>query len=477
MQGPGMHDVSTPGLSQLRDVVIDGVRSALFLKPGATAFQTSLRVAVALCAVHFVASLALSYALWRGQVAFDPYGLSGDIAFYGVMLFALAILPLSLFGISAGRLFVGAIAIALTCVLTGAALTYGFHGAFGDDAAAVPFAVLWLMLAWFLAALFRLVLALAQRLRWLAAGAAMLAGLAAAYALPYQSVLTGIGAAPTPSLLQAVADLVRPPAEEPKPTTPAQPRLDVETIMHRQPALLGSEIAQLKSPEGDAPNLYFLGMAASAEQDVFKREVTAVRDLFDTRFGTAGRSMLLINHRDTVNDVPLASVSNLAAALRHLGRTMRRDKDVLVLFITSHGIKGLVSVDFAGFPLNSMPAERLALVLDKAEIRNRVLIVSACYSGSLIPILRGDTTLILTAARDDRTSFGCNNENAWTYFGDAYFNQALRTETSFISAFDKAKDTIAAWEKRDGLTPSEPQMFVGDGIRTLLDALPPPKAP
>lgn len=44
----------------------------------------------------------------------------------------------------------------------------------------------------------------------------------------------------------------------------------------------------------------------------------------------------------------------------------------------------------------------------------------------------------MTAARAGRTSFGCGNGREWTYFGDALFNHALREETDFIKAFDKA---------------------------------------
>jgi len=212
-------------------------------------------------------------------------------------------------------------------------------------------------------------------------------------------------------------------------------------------------------------------MAPFASQDVFKREVTAVTALFNERFGTAGRSLALINHRDTVETTPLAIMTNLDAALARIGKLMRPDRDVLVLFVTSHGAEGYISVDFEGFRLNAITPASLATALDRAGIVNRVLVLSACHSGSFIERLKGDNTLILTAARADKTSFGCSNENEWTWFGDALFNRALRTETSFITAFEKARDMIREWEKRDGVTASEPQISVGTAIRTRLDAM------
>ena len=82
----------------------------------------------------------------------------------------------------------------------------------------------------------------------------------------------------------------------------------------------------------------------------------------------------------------------------------------------------------------------------------------------------------MAAARADRTSFGCTNGAAWTYFGDALFNNALRHQTDFVKAFDEAKALIEAWEfwrvimmqKR-----SEPQISVGSNIVKVLARLHP----
>jgi hypothetical protein len=68
----------------------------------------------------------------------------------------------------------------------------------------------------------------------------------------------------------------------------------------------------------------------------------------------------------------------------------------------------------------------------------------------------------------DRTSFGCSNENEYTYFGDAYFNQELRRQSSFIAAFDGAAATIAKRERAESLERSEPQIYVGPAIRAKL---------
>jgi hypothetical protein len=93
-----------------------------------------------------------------------------------------------------------------------------------------------------------------------------------------------------------------------------------------------------------------------------------------------------------------------------------------------------------------------------------VIVVSSCHSGSFIPALADPNTLVIAASRADRTSFGCEDRRQWTYFGDAYFNRALRQETSFRRAFERARQQIAEWEAEDGLRSSLPQIAGGEAL-------------
>ena len=76
--------------------------------------------------------------------------------------------------------------------------------------------------------------------------------------------------------------------------------------------------------------------------------------------------------------------------------------------------------------------------------------------------------IVLTAADEKSTSFGCSNEREWTYFGDALFNHGLRPEVSLEEAFRAARETIAQWEARDGLQPSNPQAHFGPALTARL---------
>jgi Peptidase C13 family len=244
--------------------------------------------------------------------------------------------------------------------------------------------------------------------------------------------------------------------------------LDVETTFYAQPGLVDRAAAGLAAEEPGITDLYFVGFGSYATQNVFRSEVEKVAALFADRFGAGGRSVILINHADTVDTVPVASVSNLKRLLPEIAARMNKDEDILFFFLTSHGSPGDPSVDFFPLQLNDLHADELDRMLDESGIKWRVIVVSACYSGSFIEPLKDDNSLIITAARADRTSFGCSNENEYTYFGDAYFNQALRQQRDFIAAFEQARKTIAARESAEDLTPSEPQIHVGAALRERL---------
>jgi len=238
----------------------------------------------------------------------------------------------------------------------------------------------------------------------------------------------------------------------------------IKAAQEAQPQLVECALAELQPSSPGSRQLYFVGFAGYGPEAVFKREVVAVRELFNERFGTRGRSVALINHATTVNEVPLASAQNLERVLRHLGGIMDTSRDTLFLFLTSHGERALLAVEMQGVRLANLTPAKLKAMLDRSGIRNRVIVVSACHSGSFIPALAGPTTMVIAAARADRTSFGCDDKREWTYFGDAYFNQALRQETSFKRAFERAKGLVEQWEKAENLLPSLPQMMGGEAL-------------
>ena len=244
-----------------------------------------------------------------------------------------------------------------------------------------------------------------------------------------------------------------------------------EDAFYAQNQVLTKSLDAVQYGEFAQSHWYFLGVAGAGYQDVFKSEVERIKEQFDTRFGTFGRSLVLINNPTTRTKIPIASRTSMDLALRRIGQQMNRESDVLFLYMTSHGLPNQFEMENAPIDLNDVDPKWLKESLDKAGIRWRVIVISACYSGSFVPALQDDNTLIITASAADRASFGCSNEADYTYFGRAFFDQAMREQTSVSAAFEQAKATVAQWESAQGFEASEPQWSIGKNMEFMLPQL------
>jgi hypothetical protein len=245
-----------------------------------------------------------------------------------------------------------------------------------------------------------------------------------------------------------------------------------EDVLIKQPELLYDALTSLEDERPGVTDLYFVGFAPFAGEDVFRKDVEVARELFDDRFDTDGRSVELINNPGTMLDTPFATVSNLRATLSEIGDIINPDEDVVMVYLSSHGTRDhKLSIEFPPLQLDALSPETLKQMLDDAGIKWRIIVVSACYSGGFIDPLKDDHSLIMTASAANRTSFGCGAESSATYFGDALFQHALRFEDSFLKAFDDAKKIIADRERSEKRTPSNPQIFVGRSMATKLPKL------
>ncbi|MBS0321636.1 MAG: peptidase C13 [Proteobacteria bacterium] len=251
-----------------------------------------------------------------------------------------------------------------------------------------------------------------------------------------------------------------------------------ENVLYAQPRVLQAALDGLDATAtAGGGHAWFVGVAGYAEQDVFMREIDRASALFRERYATEGRSIELVNNPATLATRPLATRTSLAWALERIGERMNADRDVLILFLTSHGTHDhRFILSFPPLALYDLTPTDLRGLLDRARIRNRVVVVSACYSGGFVDALRDPHTLVITAAAKDRSSFGCSNDADATWFGHAFFDEALRRTDSFTAAFADASAAIATREKAAGYEPSQPQIDVGADIGGVLAALARPAA-
>ena len=242
-----------------------------------------------------------------------------------------------------------------------------------------------------------------------------------------------------------------------------------EQVFYAQPRMVREALARLTPRVAGKPNLYVVTFAGDGGEDVFRNEAEYAAQLFAGRFGATAHTLVLENNPDTLATHPLASWSNLEDALDGVVKVMQPDQDILLLYVTSHGDQNHnLLVDMDPLPLDQIGAPDLAGILAKRPFKWKVLVINSCYSGGFVPPLHGPGTLVLTAARTDRSSFGCGSDSDATYFGKAWLVDALNRTPDFIEAFKQANGEISQWEKQDKLTASEPQIDIGSGIANQL---------
>jgi hypothetical protein len=234
---------------------------------------------------------------------------------------------------------------------------------------------------------------------------------------------------------------------------------------------LDRALATLQPQRKGVVDAYVISIALDSDP-VFGREAREAGKVLARRYDAAGRTLVLGGTNGSgPSELPNGSITNLEVALARVAEVMDPKEDVLVLYTTSHGAPfGIVYHDAdAGFGILS--PTRLAKLLDQLGIKNRVLLLSACFSGTFVQELQSPMTAIITAASSDRTSFGCAADNDWTFFGDAMINHALRKPQSLVSAGLEAGGLIMQWESRGGVTPSNTEVSYGSQIDSWLTPL------
>lgn len=244
--------------------------------------------------------------------------------------------------------------------------------------------------------------------------------------------------------------------------------VDVEGLYAAQDRLMAEQVAGLAPQVSGQTDVFALALGGTEDQSVFLTEVENVSAILDAQYGAAPRTLKLANSHDHPTRYPMASRANLARALQEIGARQGAE-DLAFLFLTSHGKEDLFSLDFHAAGTTDLTADEFKTMLDDSGIGPAVIVVSACHSGSFIDEIAAPDRLVITAARGDRTSFGCRDGAEWTEFGESFFNKALRSEADPRKAFPVAAEDVARKEAADGLTPSLPQMVEGVRIGAVLD--------
>jgi hypothetical protein len=245
----------------------------------------------------------------------------------------------------------------------------------------------------------------------------------------------------------------------------------VETPAQPDDQRLQGAISALQPQRPGTVDAYVVVAALDADP-VFNREAREAGRVLARRFDAAGRTLVLARDEGADRASAQASPVALAGALDGVAAKMNRAEDVLVLYTTSHGSPG-VGLNLRDPVVGSavIAPSQLAAMLDHAGAKNRLLILQACFSGQFVRALKGPSTIVVTAAAADRSSFGCQAGNDWTFFGDALINHAFRQPLPLDIQLQRAVALIGAAEDREQLEPSNPQVSEGSDASKWLSAL------
>jgi hypothetical protein len=259
---------------------------------------------------------------------------------------------------------------------------------------------------------------------------------------------------------------------EPDPDSAAnsETRADkAEDLLISQGTRIAAEVGHITPAAPEHPGIYFVGFAGVGRQKVFADEIKLAAQRISDHYDSAQRTVLLLNDRRDVESYPLATVAGLKLALKGVAAKMHLEQDVLFLALSSHGSADpSLSVSNGELSLRDLSGADLADALRASGIKWKVIVISACYAGAFIDALRDDNTIILTAAAADRTSFGCSDNGSLTYFGEAFYRDALPRSASLQEAFSRATIDIAGREQRESIRASNPQAFFGPAMEKKL---------
>jgi len=256
-------------------------------------------------------------------------------------------------------------------------------------------------------------------------------------------------------------------------TASAQPAAAMPSfnqLYRAQGQLMASELGGLQPRVAGRTNVYAIAVAGQGSMQLFSREAQLALQVAAGRFGGDYRGgVLLSNVLSDLPSHPWATHASMEAAARGIGERIDPARDIVVIYLTSHGAPDAWIA--TSLPNNTVfppiSSASLASALSQAGIKRRIVIVSACFSASWIPALASDDTIVITAAAKDRTSFGCDDSRYLTYFGEAFLEGPLARGASLREAFETARGKVAKWEAQEEFIPSMPQASIGRNLQGL----------
>jgi len=240
----------------------------------------------------------------------------------------------------------------------------------------------------------------------------------------------------------------------------------LQACMTTPPASQNTTQASTSVAAVAAPKTYLFSWGMFADP-VFDRDVTTFNRAFSAQYGAPAQSW---QYGANARQLTRPNIENIAAALTTMAGQARDEEDLVVVMLTSHGSPDSIALQFdQGGPVIGVSADQLASLLAPLNNDQQILILQACFSGSLIDELQSPNRIIMTAAAADRSSFGCNPDSDNTWFIKS-LNRAMAQGGSWQQVFARTRAFAAQDEITVGVPASNPQRFVGANMRDIWTA-------
>jgi hypothetical protein len=205
-------------------------------------------------------------------------------------------------------------------------------------------------------------------------------------------------------------------------------------------------------------------VAGDNAEPVFDNAVAAVGRWLAAR-GVAAGDIHRLSARAQPGDAAVAPAS-APRILQQIAALRPLPGQRCLVFITSHGKED--EGVWLAYDRDFLRPAALARALSAGcGAVPTVVIVSSCYSGAFTRgAMRAPNRIILSAARADRPSFGCQADRTFTVFDECLL-AALPQAPSWRFLYRSDLDCVHRRERRMHVLPSQPQAFFGTAVHAL----------
>lgn len=244
------------------------------------------------------------------------------------------------------------------------------------------------------------------------------------------------------------------------------------SYVNKNNEIFNNQLVEVMKNAESGNTVYFFGFALWGEESWSENDIKEIKNVFTEFYPDKKFSSFIFSNKETTLPDDYPSIQeDLAHKSFDIVSNRISPNDIAVIAISSHGSENIISNKIGYSKAEGITAETIDKFISKLSSSNKIIVISACYSGSLIETIKDEKSIIFTAASKDRQSFGCGpgETNSWFVraIKDSYEDLKVNDPTSAKSlghVFSKSIEKVTEYERKEKKKPSNPQLFVGGDL-------------